>query len=174
MSKLGRVVIPILAAGAALYIAGWFDGTVMHQIQTEAGRAYDPNPLMLAISIGSLAVAGSVLLLGALAWLARSTLVGAIYTTVGALVAFLPVIVWRFAAQINDSPPFLPQPIANEIDQIYSWSSGPLNAMGMIGAGMFVAGILVIARSYRGRSADPVGEAQADPLNEPDELPARP
>ena len=170
MSKPDRVVVAILAAGAALYLGGWVDGTVMRNIQNEAGHSYDPNGLMLATSLGSFAVAGSVLLLGALAWRSRSALVGAIYATVGALAAFLPVIVCRFAAQTNDSPPLLPQPIANEIDQIFFSSNGPLNAVQMIGAGMCVAGILVIRRSYRGRSAGPA----ATPPNEADESPAQP
>jgi hypothetical protein len=170
MSRPSRVLIAILAAGAALYVGGWFDGTVMRDIQHQEEASFDPNGLTLALSLGSLAVAGAVLLLGALAWRSRSTLVGATYSSVGALVAFLPVIVWRFAAEINDHAPVLPKPIADEISQIYFWSSGPLNAMGIIGAGMLVAGILVIGRSFRGRVASPV----AEPPTEPARLPAQP
>jgi hypothetical protein len=142
----------------------------MRDVQSQAGWSFDPNDFTVAFSLGSLAVAGSVLLLGALAWRSRSVLVGAIYSAVGAIVAFLPVIVWRFAAQINGNPPVLPKPIADGVSQNYFWSNGPLNAMGMIGAAMLVAGILVIGRSIRGRSASLV----AEPLTEPARLPAQP
>ena len=170
MSRPSRVVIAILAAGAALYVGGWFDGTVMRDIQHQEDASFDPNGLALALSLGSLAVAGAVLLLGSLAWRSRSTLVGATYSSVGAVVAFLPVIVWRLAAQINNTPPVLPKPIADEVSQIYFWSNGPLNAMGTIGAGILVAGILVIGRSFRGRVASRTAESSAEPAV----LPAQP
>ncbi len=170
MSKADRPVIAVVTGGAALYAGGWFDGQVMTEIQRQAGTSYDVNGLALAFSLGSLAVAGAVLLLGVLAWRSRSMLVGVTYSSVGTVVAFLPVITWRFAAQINGNPPLLPKPIADEVSQIFVWSNGPLNAMGMIGAGMLVAGILVIGRSFRGRSGRPVTE----PLAEPDGLPAQP
>jgi hypothetical protein len=162
MVKADRPVIAIVAAGAVLYAGGWFDGQVMTEIRRQTGISFDPNGFMLALSVGSLAVAGAVLLLGALAWCSRSLLVGAIYSAVGAVVAFLPVITWRFAAQINDNPPLLPQPIADAVSRVYVWSNGPLNAMGTIGAGMLVIGILVVGRSSRGRSTDSV----AEPLTE--------
>jgi hypothetical protein len=170
MSHRAQVVVAIVAAGAVLYLAGWFDGTVMRDIQNDAGRTFNPNELEVALSLGFLAVAGSMLLLATLARRSNSALVGAIYSTVGVLVAFLPVIVWQFAAEINNKPPVLPQPIADEVGRIYFWSTGPLNAMEMIGAGMLVVGILVIGRSLRVRPATPVDETPADP----DALPAQP
>jgi hypothetical protein len=168
--KAARPVIAIVAAGAALYAAGWIDGQVMPEIVSQATTSFDVNGLALATSVGTLAVAGVVLALGALAWNSRSLGVGVIYSAVGAVVAFLPVIEWRFAAQINDNPPLLPRPIADEVSQIYTWSNGPLNAMETIGAGMLVVGVFVIARSLRGRSASPTTE----PRTEQGTLPTQP
>jgi len=162
-------VIAILTAGAALYAGGWLDGQVMPEIQRQAGLSFDPNGLALAISLGSLAVAGVIFLLGVLAWQSHSLAVGLAYSAVGAIAAFMPVIIWRFAAQINGNPPLLPKPIADELSQIYFWSNGPLNATEMIGAGMLIAGILVLVRSFRHQSAAP----RTEPLTEPDALPAQ-
>lgn len=111
-----------------------------------------------------------MLLLGVLAWRSRSALLGGIYAVAGALFAFLPVFVWRFAAQINDAPPVLPAPIASAVDEIYFRSTGPLNAVGIIGGGMLLVGLLVMGRSIRGRS---VGRVHR-PLIAGDGQPIRP
>ena len=170
MSHRAQAVSAVVAAGAALYVAGWFDGTVMRDILIQAGHTYDESGLMLATSLGSLAVAGSVLLFGVLAWRLKSTPVGVVYTVVGGLAAFLPVMVFKFAAEVNGNPPVLPQPIGNELNQIYVWSNGPLNAIEMVGAGICVAGIVVIGRALRGRS----GSRAAEPAAEPDALAVQP
>ena len=163
MSRSGRAVIAIVAAGAAVYLAGWFDGSVMTQIQRQSGIDFDPNGLILAMSLGSIAVMGSILLLGVLAWRSQSALVGAVYIVAGAFLAFLPVIVWRFAATINDALPVLPQPISQAVSQFYSWSNGPLNAEEYVGAGVLITGMLVIGRAFRDRPVGPVAEPQPQP-----------
>ncbi len=172
MSKSGRAVIAIVVAGAVTSLAAWVDGSVMQYIGDLSSRGFHPtgNLLRLAISLGSLAVAGSVLLLGVLAWRSHSALVGASYTLVGAFFAFLPVILYQFVAHSDVNLPVLPQPIADAVREIYLWSNGPLNADGMIGAGMLVVGILVLGRSLRGRS---VGQG-AESLTGANELPAQP
>ena len=153
MSKAGRAAIAILVGGAVLLVAAWSDSTVMLDIQRQTARSFDyPYGLQLALSLGSLAVVGSVLLLAALAWRSKSGLVGAVYAVVGVFLVFLPVISWRFAAQINDAPPVLPQPIAQAVSEIYFRSTGPLNAVVTIGAGMLIIGLIVLVRSYRGRT----------------------
>jgi hypothetical protein len=160
MSKAGRAAIAILVAAAVLWIAGWLDGTVMRDIAQQAAQHFDNTGLSLAYSLGSLAVAGGVLLLGVLAWRSLSALVGAAYVIVGAFFAFMLVINWWGAAQINGAPPLLPGPIADAVSQIYFWSNGPLNAVATVGAGMFVVGLLMVGRSLQarmvGRRVEPV------------------
>ena len=68
MSKAGRAVVAILIAAAVLWLAAWLDGTVMRDIGQQAAQSFDNTGLGLAYSLGSLAVAGGVLLLGVLAW----------------------------------------------------------------------------------------------------------
>lgn len=163
MPRSERPAIALLVAPTVLFLAGWFDrNVVLDVVQT-----FDTDRL-LALPLGSLAVAGSVLLLGVLAWRSHSALVGATYALVGAYLAFQPVIV-RLAAQINDGPPMLPQPIAQAVSWIYFWSYGPLNAVNAIGAGMLLAGVLVVGRSFQrrsmGRAAKPMASIDGQPIH---------
>ena len=168
MSKAGRAAVAILAAAAVLWLAGWLDGTVMRDIQSQAAASFDETGLELAYSLGAVAVAGSVLLLGVLAWRSRSALVGAVYLVVGGYFAFMPLINWWGVVQINGAPPLLPGPIASAMGQIYFSSFGPLNAIATVGAGMFVVGLLVIGRALRarmmGRQVQPLTSIEGQPI----------
>ena len=168
MSKAGRAAVAILVAAGVLWLAGWLDGTVMRDIGRQAAASFDNTGLELAYSLGAVAVAGSVLLLGVLAWRSQSALVGAAYLVVGGYFAFMPVINWWGAAQINGAPPLLPGPIADAMGQIYFSSYGPLNAIATAGAGMFVVGILVVGRALRarmvGRRAEPLTGIEGQPI----------
>ena len=170
MSKVGQAAIAIVVAAAVLWLAAWLDGTVMRDIQRQAAASFDETGLELAYSLGSLAVAGSVLLLGVLAWRSPSALVGVAYILVGGFFAFMPVIVFPFAAQINGAPPLLPGPIADAVGQIYFSSFGPLNAVATVGAGMFVVGLLVVGRALRarvvGRRVQPMTSIEAQPIRQ--------
>jgi hypothetical protein len=121
----------------------------MRDAERDAAATFDSSELSLAQSLGSLAIAGSVLLLGVAAWRWHSALVGAAYTVVGAFFVSLPVIIR------------LPEPIPDAVRQIYFWSAGPLNAVGTIGAAMLLIGVVVIGRSIQGRSAGRVSEPRA-------------
>jgi hypothetical protein len=170
MSKAGRAAVAILVAAAVLWLAGWLDGTVMRDIQRQEAATFDPTGFVLAYSLGSLAVAGGVLLLGVLAWRWHSALVGATYVVLGGFFAFMLVINWWFAAWINNSPPVLPGPIADAVSQIYLWSYGPLNAIATVGAGMFVVGLIVVGRALRARMVS----RRAEPLTSIEGQPIRP
>ena len=170
MSKPIRATIAIVAAGAALLFAAWFDSTVMLDIQAQGRAMFDSTGFALALSLGSLAVAGAVLLLAVLAWRSQSALVGTVFAVVGAFFAFLPAILWQFAAEHNDVPAVLPQPIAQAVTDIYIRSTGPLNAVVIIGAGMLLAGLTVLVRAYRDRDVS----LASQPATTTDEQPARP
>ncbi len=168
MSKAGRAAVAILVAAGVLWLAVWFDGTVMRDIRQQEAATFDPTGLSLAYSLGAVAVAGGVLLLAVLAWRSHSALVVAAYVFVGAFFAFLPVLAWRFATQINGAPPVFPGPIADAVGQIYFWSAGPLNAVATVGAGMLLVGLLVIGRALRarmvGRRAEPLSGIEGQPI----------
>jgi hypothetical protein len=171
MCRAGRAALAILVASVVLWLAAWLDGTVMRDIAQQEAATFDPTGLSLAYSLGSLAVVGGALLLGVLAWRSHSTLAGAAYALVGAFLVFLPVIAWRFAAQINGAPPVLPGPIADAVSQIYFWSNGPLNAIATVGAGMFLVGLLVIGGALRARM---VGRRATEPRTGIEGQPIRP
>jgi hypothetical protein len=168
MSKAGRTAVAILVAAGVLWLAGWLDGSVMRDIGQQEAATFDPTGLELAYSLGAVAVAGGVLLLGVFAWRSRSALVGVVYLVVGGFFAFMPVINWWGAAQINGAPPVLPGPIADAVSQIYFWSNGPLNAVATVGAGMLVVGLLVVGRSIRarmvGRRVEPLTTIDGPPI----------
>jgi hypothetical protein len=170
MSKAGRATIAILAAGAVLFLAGWFDTGVVQDIRQQEMATFDATRLSLALSIGSIVIMSAVFLLGVLAWRSRSALVGVVYVLLGASFAFLPVIIFGFTAQINDAPPVLPGPIVDVLTPIYSWVAGPLNTGVTIGAGIFVVGLLVVGRTLRARSAG----GMAAPVTSLEERPIRP
>ena len=149
MSRPVRAVMAILVAGAVLWLAGWLDGHVLHDMQRQIGVTFDVPGLALALSLGTLAAAGSVLLLAIIAWHTRFVVVGATYAVVGAFCAFLPWIEWQFV-------PALPRPVADAVNQVFIWSDGPLGAVHTIGAGMLVVGLAVVGRSFRGRSTRPM------------------
>ena len=169
MSKGGRAAVAVLVAAAVLWLAGWADGTVMRDIGRREAQTFDPTGLSLAYAFGAVAVASAVLLLAVLAWRSRSALVGAAYVLVGGFFAFMPVIVWKFAAEINGAAPLLPGPVADAVGQIYQWSYGPLNAIATVGAGMFVVGLRVVGRALRtwmvGRRVQPVTGVEGQPVS---------
>jgi hypothetical protein len=153
-----------------LFLAGWFDGTVIRNIQGQSSATYDLTGFSLAMSFGSFAVAGSVLLLGVLAWRAQLAPIGAAYALVGGFLAFLPLIIWLFSVQTFSTPAAaavitasdtLP-PIVQAAGQIYFSAFGPLNAIETIGAGMLVVGLLVLGRTFRDRSVEPAAEPWTD------------
>jgi hypothetical protein len=164
MARGGRSVLALVAAGVVLAVMAWFDSTIMHEARQRAAATFDPGGVQVLGSLGTIAEAGAVLLLALLAWRSRSRAVGAAYIVVGLFFAILPWFVWTFAAQSNDTPPVLPDPLPGVLGDLYQATSGPLNAIGTIGAGMAIAGVAVIRGGLRGRSVTP-GPATASTPN---------
>ncbi len=151
MSKTGRTLAALAGAALVLVIATWFDATVLRDALGLAQATFDASGISMVTALGSLLVAGSVLLVGALAWRAPSAIVGLAYGVVGGFFVALPWLVWNLASRNNDAPPVLPEPLAVVLGNIYSESSGSLNAVGTIGAAMLIAGVATLVRWWRGR-----------------------
>lgn len=158
MPRSARTATPLLAAGAVLWVSAWLDHTWLAEVQRQAGASFDPTAVVWTLGLGSLAVAGAVLLLAILAWRSRSVLVATAYAVSGAFFTFLPTILWQFGASRNGAAPVLPEPVAVVVNQVYVASTGPLNAVETVGAGMLIVGVAGLARSLRGRR---VGRASA-------------
>ena len=101
-------------------------------------------------------ISGAVLLLALLAWRSRSVVVGVGYALVGMFFAFLMWVWTTPAGTHNDAPPVLPEPIVAAVSWVVRESVGPLNAVGIIGGGMLIAGVAVIARSFRERTGSSI------------------
>jgi len=152
MSKARGPALALVAAPVVLILMAWFDTTVVHGASQQAAATFDMSQVGLVVALGMTLVAGAVLALALIAWRSRSVAVGVVYAVVGAYLALQVWIIWTFAAQINDTPPVLPEPFLSAVTNLYHATDGPLNAVGIIGAGMLVAGVAVIARSFRHRS----------------------
>jgi hypothetical protein len=113
---------------------------------------FDSSGFAGMATLGSLAVAGAVLLVWALAWRAASGIVGVAYIVVGGFFVALQWLALRLATQVNDVPAVLPEPLAQALWRIYEATGvGPLNAVRMIGAAMLIAGIAALVPWWRGR-----------------------
>jgi hypothetical protein len=143
MSRAGRTALALVAALGVLAAMAWFDAAVLLQAEQRARAAFDSGQAALPFSLGSFAIAGSVLLLAHLAWASRSMAIGVIYLVVGAFFALLR---------------WLPDPLASAVSYLYVTTVGPLNAVVVIGAGMAIAGVVVLAASFRERTRQPVLE----------------
>jgi hypothetical protein len=154
MSRTGRALVAWAGAALVLVLAAWFDNTVMRDAVRHAQAYFDMSGVGAVFATGSMLVAGSVLLVGVLAWRAASLEVGLAYAVVGAFFLMLPWIAWNLAAQVNDVPPVLPEPLRTMVSEIYfRTGGGSLNAVGTIGAAMLIAAVVALVRWRRDRAA---------------------
>ena len=168
MSKAGRSAVALVVAAVVLGAMAWFDTRVMSAAQQRATALFNSSGVALAGAVGSLATAGAVLLLAVLVWRARSAWVGVAYAVAGGFFVLLPWITFNLAAQTNDTPPVLPEPLAIAVSRLLLGSTGPLNAVSIVAAGMVIAGIAVIAHQWRGHATTtatvPATTATGQPL----------
>ena len=143
----------LAVAGIVLVVVAWFDSTVMREVQQQA-RAADLSLLPMMIPLEALLVAGSVLLLGALAWRSASLAVGLAYAVVGGFFAAQLWIWWNLA---GEGSRVLPEAVAVALRNLFYWSTGgSLNDVATIGAGMLIAGLATLARWWRVRAVTAV------------------
>src|SRR6478735_129222 len=142
MSRAGRTFMALAGAALILVMTVWFDNTVMRGAAKAAQASFGQSGLGATIAAWSIVVAGSVLLVGMLAWRAASVVVGIVYAVVGAFLVTLPWIVWTFATQVNDVPPVLPEPLLSVVSEIAFRTQGSsLNAVGTIGGALLIGGV---------------------------------
>ena len=148
MSRWLRFLFGAVVVAVVLVVAGWFDGTVMKAAQEQVGRTFDIGPVLPIRALGYLIIAGGSLAIAVAGWRLRSLGLAITYVAAGAFFTFLDTITWKLAAQINDAPPVLPDPLAHAIGQIYSWQNGLLNADLIIGAATLIVGVVILAATW--------------------------
>jgi hypothetical protein len=142
----------LVAAALVLGTMAWFDTRVMSAAQQRAASLFDSSSVAIAWAVGSLAIAGAVLLLAVLVWRAKTGWVGVVYAVAGGFFVLLPWTTFTLAAHVNDALSVLPEPLAIAVSRLLLESTGPLNAVTIVGAGMVIAGIAVIAQQWRERA----------------------
>jgi hypothetical protein len=149
VSRSASTLVALAAGGITLVILAVFDNTVMRDVQEQA-RTGDPSQLAMMTVLEALLVAGSVMLLGVLAWRSASAVVGLVYVVVGGFFGAQLWIWWNFAAAGTDA---LPEAVAAVLRNLFYWSAGgALNDIATIGAGMLIAGLATLARWWRIRA----------------------
>jgi hypothetical protein len=151
-------------AGAALILVMtvWFDNTVMRGAAQSAQASFGLSGYSAMVAAWSIVVAGSVLLVGVLAWRAPSVVVGIAYVVVGGFLVTLPWIVSTFATQVNDTPPILPEPLLTVVSEIsFLTMRTSTNAVGTISAAMLIAGMVALVRWQR----DSVAKGEVETLS---------
>jgi len=164
MARPWRFGIGIGVVAALILVAGWFDGTVMRDTEQQVSRTFDIGPVLLIRPLGYLLIGGGTLAIGLMGWRLRSVSLGIAYVIAGAFFTFLDTITWKFAAQVNNAPPVLPEPIALAISHLYFWERGLLNAVPILGAATLFVGLLILAATVgRPLPAQVVGPAAVEP-----------
>jgi hypothetical protein len=167
MSRWMRFGLGAAVVAVVLIVAGWFDGTVMKATQEQVGRTFDIGPVLPIRALGYLIIAGGSLAIGVAGWRLRSLGLAIAYVVAGAFFTFLDAINWKLAAQINDAPPVLPDPIARAVGQLYFWQNGLLNADLIIGAATLIVGVAMLVRAWPGLwPARSTATAKAKPVEQ--------
>jgi hypothetical protein len=91
-------IMALAAAAIALVTVVWFDNTVMRDVQEQA-RTSGLSSLATVTVLEELLVAGTVLLVGVLAWRSASVVVGLAFVVVGGFFVAQLWIWWNLAAQ---------------------------------------------------------------------------
>jgi hypothetical protein len=158
-----RIVEALGGAALALLIVRWLDTDVVANIHRQAGANFDLMPAAVASSLGDLAIAASALLIVFLARRAVNLWVGVPYAIGGVFLAFLFPAMWFLTAK-GANPPILTGPIADLLDRIWTKAEqGPLNSVAILGAVLFLVGLVTIGSVVRNRRK-PVAQGEVSPL----------
>jgi hypothetical protein len=145
--------VALAASAIALVVTAWFDSSILRDAVRQAQATFNTVSVVPLFVLGSILVAGAVLLLGSLAWRAASPVVSLAYVVVGGFFVALPWLAWNLASATIDAPPVLPESLASALTSIWLSTTGQLNAVATIGAGMLIAGIAALVPWWRGRAA---------------------
>jgi hypothetical protein len=159
-----RILEALGGAAVLLLVVRWLDSDVISGIQRRAGVDFDPGPAAIASSLGYLMVAAGALLIVLLARRSVELLVGVLYAIGGAFLAFLFPLTWFLTAAKGNSPAILTGPLADLLDRIWTKAEqGPLNSVAILGAVMFLVGLVTIVSAIRQRRT-PASLAPLSPL----------
>ena len=150
--RLVRTLAALLGGAGIIALAGWLDKEVIAGVQRSAAANFDVTPGAVAFSLGYLMIAAAALLIVALARRATFPVVGVLYILGGGFLTFLFPVAWFLTARGN-SPAILTGPIADFLDSFWTrMEQGPLNSVAILGAVMFLVGLVTIVTILRTRA----------------------
>ena len=167
----GRAYVAALVALGVLFVAHWFDATVLVDAQRRAGMTYDNGPLANPTAIAHLLTAAGVLVIALAGWRSRSLIAGAGYAVVGGYLVFLPALFWAFGVRLNGAPAAAPEPIAGTLNQWFmTLQTGVTGAVYTLAGAMLLSGLAVIwsVLRERERGAETLTATTAEPEAEPE------
>lgn len=118
----------------------WFDSVFLADIRRNAQADFDSASYSLSFVVGAIGLAASVMVLAALAWWSRSSMVGIGYLLAGTPLLLAPVLFLNIGSA-------LPVGLMNGLADLSLATSGPMSAGIVLGAASVLAGIVAVSRS---------------------------
>ena len=143
MSRTAYGLTAVTASLLAIVGFAWLDSTVLKEAQQQASAEFDASRYTVLWSLCAVLLAAVILGLAAIAWRSESSLVGLFYLLLGGFIAFLAAIVTTLAANSGGGS------LGRIISPLLLATSGPMNAVGMVGASMLVIGLVLLVRWAR-------------------------
>ncbi len=157
-------IAALLVGGGLLMLGAWFDATVATHAQRQAAAEFNDSGYTVVWVVGSVLVGASCITLGWLAW-RSSAIVDVIYVVVGIGFAALPWLALGIGPSLSGDSPPLAQSIASSASDVLFRTTGPLNAVGTMGAAMAIGGVAGLVRSLRRRRFERTSRLNSiDPL----------
>jgi hypothetical protein len=150
-SRSNRLMIAAVVPFLALWAAAWFDGNVVADAVSQAGRTFDITPETVAFGFAYLIAMGGGLAVAAVAWWVRERIVGLVYVLVGVFILFDGFLVAKFAVQASGAPTAVPEPVARFLTQVMLSTVGRTNSALVVAAAMVLSGIASLILAGRPR-----------------------
>jgi hypothetical protein len=127
-----------VAAAVVFGVVVWYDAGFLAPAQHEAQASFSVSSVVWLMALGTLLVAGAVILFAGLAWWAESLLASIAFLLAGLLETLLyPLVFGNYG---------LPDAVQYNAVGWLQWTSGPLSTASILGAALAVAGLVGIYR----------------------------
>ena len=140
------VAVAVVLGIGILVVMIWYDSSVMVRAQQEGSASFDMSKYSIFWIVGSVGLAASVLVIGAIGFRVRSAIVGVVYALLGGLLLATPLV-------IIGNPATYPSWVNDTLGRLFVATNGPLSAGTVLGGAMLIGGIVSIWRAFATRSA---------------------
>jgi hypothetical protein len=164
----GRSARAVLGAVAIVLAIGWFDHVVLEEARRLGAATFRMTESYLPLEAsGYLFVAGGILAIAGLGRWARGLIIGIVYGAMGLLLVFLGPLSWGLGAGRNEEPAILPGWMGRPLLELAALTDGPIGAVGLLGAGLLLTGLIVLVGARPATDRDMSASARAEPVDRP-------